>query len=58
MKSQTEIGNSHITLSNSIKARISLARAIYQDADIYLLDDLLFQVEPVFAEQIFTSTIK
>jgi ATP-binding cassette subfamily C (CFTR/MRP) protein 1 len=37
----TEIGEKGINLSGGQKQRVSLARAVYSDADIYLLDDPL-----------------
>lgn len=39
------IGEKGINLSGGQKARISLARALYQDSDIYLLDDLISAVD-------------
>ncbi|KAI7826006.1 P-loop containing nucleoside triphosphate hydrolase protein [Gamsiella multidivaricata] len=44
-KDLTEIGERGINLSGGQKQRISLARAVYQDADIYLLDDPLSAVD-------------
>lgn len=44
--SDTVIGERGINISGGQKARISLARAIYSEADIYLLDDPLSAVDP------------
>ena len=41
----TEIGERGITLSGGQKARIALARAVYSDAAIFLLDDPLSAVD-------------
>ena len=49
------IGERGINVSGGQKARISLARAIYQDADIYLLDEPLSAVDPAVANGIFKS---
>ena len=54
----TEIGERGVNISGGQKARISLARALYSDADIYLLDDPLSAVDPAVANQIFENAIK
>ena len=54
---KTVIGERGINVSGGQKARISLARAIYQDADIYLLDDPLSAVDPEVANKIFENAI-
>ena len=41
----TEIGEKGINLSGGQKQRISLARAVYSDAEVYLLDDPLSAVD-------------
>ncbi|CAD8116773.1 unnamed protein product [Paramecium sonneborni] len=55
---QTEIGERGITLSGGQKARISLARALYSLADIYLFDDPLSAVDAHVAEILFQIAIK
>ncbi|KAK4256615.1 hypothetical protein QN277_006318 [Acacia crassicarpa] len=42
---QTEIGERGINLSGGQKQRVQLARAVYQDCDIYLLDDIFSAVD-------------
>lgn len=42
---KTEVGEKGISLSGGQKARLSLARAVYARADIYLLDDPLSAVD-------------
>ncbi|XP_070223159.1 ATP-binding cassette sub-family C member 4-like [Bos mutus] len=49
----TEIGERGTPLSEGQKARVSLARAVYQDADIYLLDDPLSAVDAVVSRHLF-----
>lgn len=46
------VGERGTTLSGGQKARLSLARALYADADIYLLDDPLSAVDSRVAKQI------
>jgi ABC-type multidrug transport system fused ATPase/permease subunit len=39
------VGEKGITVSGGQKARLSLARAVYSQADIYLLDDPISAVD-------------
>mmetsp|Transcript_14532 Transcript_14532/g.49619 ORF Transcript_14532/g.49619 Transcript_14532/m.49619 type:complete len:1544 (-) Transcript_14532:156-4787(-) len=55
---QTEIGEKGINLSGGQKARISLARAVYQDADVYLLDDPLSAVDVHVSKHLFEECVK
>ncbi|CAJ0934689.1 unnamed protein product, partial [Mesorhabditis belari] len=41
----TELGENGVTLSGGQKARLGLARALYQDCEIVLLDDILSAVD-------------
>ncbi|KAK3091915.1 hypothetical protein FSP39_023706 [Pinctada imbricata] len=54
---QTEIGEKGINLSGGQKQRVSLARAVYQDADIYLFDDPLSAVDSHVGKHIFDHVI-
>ena len=54
----TMIGEKGINISGGQKARISLARACYSNADIYLLDDPLSAVDPEVANKIFHECIE
>ncbi|XP_077453086.1 ATP-binding cassette sub-family C member 4 isoform X3 [Stigmatopora argus] len=53
----TLIGDRGATLSGGQKARINLARAVYQDADIYLLDDPLSAVDAEVGRHLFEQCI-
>ena len=48
----TEIGERGVTLSGQ-KQRIQLARALYQDADVYLLEDPFSAVDAQTATRLF-----
>lgn len=54
---KTEIGEKGINLSGGQKQRISLARAIYSNADIFMLDDPLSAVDSHVGRQIFDKVI-
>mmetsp|Transcript_6250 Transcript_6250/g.18862 ORF Transcript_6250/g.18862 Transcript_6250/m.18862 type:complete len:1282 (+) Transcript_6250:91-3936(+) len=53
----TEIGEKGITLSGGQKARVALARALYRDADVYLLDDPLSAVDAHVGKALFEKAI-
>ncbi|KAI1697770.1 ABC transporter transmembrane region domain-containing protein [Ditylenchus destructor] len=53
----TEIGEKGINLSGGQKARVSLARAVYQQADLYILDDVLSAVDSHVGSHIFSQVI-
>ncbi|XP_029933185.1 canalicular multispecific organic anion transporter 2 isoform X1 [Myripristis murdjan] len=53
----TEIGEKGINLSGGQRQRVSLARALYSEADIYLLDDPLSAVDAHVAKHIFDNLI-
>ncbi|RHY66584.1 hypothetical protein DYB30_011291 [Aphanomyces astaci] len=52
---RTEIGSKGVNVSGGQKARISLARACYSDADIYVLDSPLSAVDAIVQNEIFTK---
>ncbi|KAL7754223.1 hypothetical protein RI367_000204 [Sorochytrium milnesiophthora] len=54
----TEIGEKGINVSGGQKARINLARALYSDPDIYLLDDVLAAVDAHVGARLFNDCIK
>ncbi|KAJ2461898.1 hypothetical protein GGI03_004826 [Coemansia sp. RSA 2337] len=53
----TEIGEKGINLSGGQKARVSLARAVYARADIYILDDPLSAVDAHVARHLFDQVL-
>ncbi|XP_056655560.1 cystic fibrosis transmembrane conductance regulator [Monodelphis domestica] len=56
-KDNTVLGEGGITLSGGQRARISLARAIYKDADLYLLDSPFGYLDMLTEKEIFESCV-
>ncbi|XP_046982146.1 ATP-binding cassette sub-family C member 4-like [Schistocerca americana] len=54
---ETPVGERGARLSGGQSARLALARAAYQDADVYLLDDPLSAVDPHVASHVFRECI-
>ena len=54
---QTVVGECGAVLSGGQRARVSLARAVYADADLYLLDDPLSAVDFKVGQNIFENCI-
>lgn len=50
----TQIGERGVNLSGGQKQRIQLARALYQDRDIYILDDPFSALDAQTAKSLFT----
>jgi len=54
---KTIIGDRGVCLSGGQKARVNLARAVYRDADIYLLDDPLSAVDSHVSRHLFEECV-
>jgi ABC-type multidrug transport system fused ATPase/permease subunit len=55
---RTEIGEKGINLSGGQRTRVAIARAVYQNADIYVLDDILSAVDSHVGHDIFNQCVK
>ncbi|KAH8259007.1 hypothetical protein KR038_006887, partial [Drosophila bunnanda] len=58
LKDKTLVGEQGTSLSGGQKARISLARAVYRDAAIYLLDDPLSAVDTNVGKHLFEQCMR
>uniref|UniRef100_A0A3B3S3B1 ATP binding cassette subfamily C member 2 n=1 Tax=Paramormyrops kingsleyae TaxID=1676925 RepID=A0A3B3S3B1_9TELE len=56
-RDMTEIGEKGINLSGGQKQRVSLARAVYSQADVYLLDDPLSAVDAHVGKHLFERVV-
>lgn len=55
---QTILGDKGSSLSGGQKARINLARCLYRDADVYLLDDPLSAVDTHVGKHLFDECLE
>ena len=55
---QTEIGEKGVTLSGGQKARVTLARAVYSDSKIVLLDDIFSALDTLTSRHIIENLFK
>ena len=56
-RDETVVGEKGISLSGGQKARVSLARAVYARADVYLLDDILSAVDAHVGKNIISKVL-
>ncbi|KAI4365222.1 hypothetical protein MLD38_021227 [Melastoma candidum] len=54
----TEIGERGVNISGGQKQRVSLARAVYNNSDVYIFDDPLSALDAHVARQVFEKCIK
>ena len=52
-KDETLVGEKGLTLSGGQKARLTLARALYADVDVYLLDDPFSALDSKVGRRVF-----
>lgn len=52
------VGPQGCNLSGGQKQRLNIGRAFYEEADIYLLDDIFSSVDPHVADVIFEKGVK
>ena len=57
-REETMLGDRGVNISGGQKARLSLARAVYSDADIYLMDDPLSAVDVRVSRHLFSICLR
>ncbi|KAK9146944.1 hypothetical protein Sjap_006847 [Stephania japonica] len=58
LRDQTEIGERGISLSGGQKQQIQLTRAIYQDRDMFLIDDVFSAVDTHTGSELFKECVR
>ena len=53
-----QVGERGVCLSSGLQAQVNLARALYADADIYLLDEPFREFDPITGRHIFEQCIQ
>ena len=55
---KTEVGDRGAMLSGGQKARVALARAVYQDKEVYLIDDIFSALDYKVGQKIYRKCLK
>lgn len=57
-REETEIGERGINMSGGQKQRVNIARAVYSDSDIYLIDDALSALDAYVGKKVMDEVFK